>query len=154
MTHPANLTVSIRKQQIFLVEDHPLTRKGLIRIINQEPDLEVCGEAATAAQAMEQIEALRPNLTIVDISLKGKIGGLELINTLASRHAGLLTMVLSTHNEGLYAERALQAGARGYLMKSEPAEHVIQGIRTILNGKIYLSRRMNTRLLHKPRLPH
>lgn len=158
MTHQSNNPVKfgpagLGKYQIFLVEDHPVTRKGLVRIINQEPDLEVCGEAATATQAMEQIEARLPDLVIVDISLKSGASGLELIKNLSSRHAGLLMLVLSTHDEKLYAERALRAGARGYLMKSEPVNQVMQGIRKILRGEKPLSEAMNGRLLQK-RPPH
>ena len=144
----------IRKHRIYLVEDHPITRKGLTRLINQQTDLEVCGESATAAQAIDQIGRLMPDLVIVDISLKGNVSGLDLIKTLATQSTGILMLAFSTHSETLYAKRAMVAGARGYLMKSEPVECVIQGIRTILNGQICLSPAVMERLLRNPSPRH
>jgi len=138
-----------RKHRIFLVDDHPVTREGLARLINHEADLQVCGEAGTAAKALPQIEALKPDLVVIDVSLTAGASGLELIKDLVARHSRLLMLALSTHDEALYAERALRAGAKGYVMKQEPTEHVMQAIRKILAGEVYLSKAMNARMLHK-----
>jgi DNA-binding NarL/FixJ family response regulator len=132
-----------------LVDDHPVTRTGLARLVNCEPDFEVCGEAGTAARALAAIEAERPDLVVIDVSLTTGASGLELIKDLAARHTGLRMLALSTHDETLYAERALRAGARGYVMKQEPTEHVIQALRKVLQGEIYLSQAMNERMLRK-----
>lgn len=137
------------KRRIFLVDDHPVTREGLARLINHEDDLEVCGQAGTAARAIPQIEAQSPDLVVVDVSLTSGPSGLELIKDLAARHPQLRMLALSTHDEALYAERALRAGARGYVMKHEPTEQVMLAIHKVLGGEIYLSQAMNERLLRK-----
>ena len=154
MTRPKKNVPKPRKHRIFLVDDHPVTREGLARLINHEADLEVCGEAGTAAKALPQIEALKPDLVVIDVSLTAGASGLELIKDLASRHARLPMLTLSTHDEALYAERALRAGAKGYVMKQEPTEHVMQAIRRILSGEVYLSKAMNDRMLRKMTEPH
>ena len=143
-----------RKHRVFLVDDHPVTREGLARLINHEPDLEVCGEASTAARAVPEIEWSQPDLVIIDVSLTKGASGLELIKDLAARHAKLPMLTFSTHDESLYAERALRAGARGYVMKQEPTDSIMQAIRKVLDGEIYLSRAMSERLLHKLVRPH
>lgn len=137
------------KHRIFLVDDHPVTREGLARLVNLEPDLEVCGEAGTAAQALSEIQVQKPDLVVVDISLAGGPGGLELIKDLAALGAGVKMLAFSTHDEALYAERALRAGARGYVMKQEMTECIMLAMRSVLNGDIYLSRSMKERMLHK-----
>jgi DNA-binding NarL/FixJ family response regulator len=145
------------KRRIFLVDDHPVTREGLARLINHEPDLEVCGQTGSAAKAVEEIEKAKPELIIIDVSLGAGASGLELIKDLIARNAASRMLALSTHDEALYAERALRAGARGYVMKQEPTERVMQAIRKILSGEIYLSQAMNDRLLNKmvrPRSTH
>ncbi|HEV2319090.1 MAG TPA: response regulator transcription factor [Verrucomicrobiae bacterium] len=142
------------KHRIFLVDDHPVTRDGLARLINHEADLEVCGTAGTPASAVEHVEQQKPDLVMIDVSLGKGASGLELIKDLASRHRRLKMLALSTHDEALYAERALRAGARGYVMKQEPTEHVMQAIRKILNGEVHLSNRMSDRLLHRITQPH
>lgn len=154
MSQPAKKTAAPRKHRIFLVDDHPVTREGLARIINHEHDLEVCGEASSAARAVPEIEAHKPDLVIVDVSLTTGPSGLELIKDLAARHPDLRMLGLSTHDEALYAERALRAGAKGYVMKQEPTELVVQAIHKILNGEVYLSKAMSNRLLHKMTQPH
>jgi DNA-binding NarL/FixJ family response regulator len=138
----------VGKRRVFLVEDHPVTREGFAQLINYQPDLEVCGQAGTAAKALLAIDASRPDLAIVDISL-AESNGLELIKHLKTRHPGLLLLVLSTHDEALYAERALRAGARGYVMKQAPTSEVMGAIRTVLGGDLYLSEGMRTRLVHE-----
>ncbi len=137
-----------RKYRVFLVEDHPVTREGLAQLLNQQADLEVCGQVGTARDALNQAGALDPDLIIVDISLGGS-SGIELIKDISSRDPDLRMLVLSTHDESLYAERALRAGAKGYVMKHEPTQQVMGAIRLILRGGIYLSDRMQGRVLHK-----
>lgn len=137
-----------RKRRIFLVEDHPITREGFAQLINYQSDLCVCGQAGSAAKAMGGIETARPDLVVVDISL-AESNGLELIKSLGSRHPGLSILVLSTHDETLYAERAMRAGARGYVMKQAPTSDVMKAIRTVLDGQLYLTDAMRTRLVHK-----
>lgn len=132
--------------KIIIVDDHPIVRQGLINLIQEEKDLEVCGQAEDAQQAMRSIEALKPDLAIVDISLK-ETNGLELIKDIRRRFPDLLVLVLSMHDESVYAERALRAGAMGYVMKQVGTEHVISAIRKILDDKIYLSEVMTARFM-------
>jgi len=135
-----------QKHSLYLVEDHPVTREGLARLINFEPDLHVCGQAGSSAQALADIPAAKPSLVLVDISLAGT-SGIELIKDIVARHPVLPVLVLSTHDETLYAERALRAGAKGYIMKYESTGEVMRAIRKVLRGGIYLSERMEERLL-------
>jgi DNA-binding NarL/FixJ family response regulator len=144
---PASLGKSMKKR-LFLVEDHPVTREGFAQLINYQPDLEVCGQAGTAAKAITGIDVLRPDLVIVDLVL-AESNGLELIKQLKSRYPPLPMLVLSTHDEALYAERVLRAGARGYVMKQAPTSQVMGAIRTVLNGELYLSEAMRSRLVHQ-----
>ena len=138
--------VQDRRARILLVDDHPIVLRGLSVLVNQESDLTVCGEAADAHNALTAIEVLKPDLVIVDISLKGT-NGLELIKSAKALHAELPMLVLSIHSESLYAERALRAGAMGYIMKEEMTEKLILAIRRVLKGEIYLSEKMSTNLL-------
>jgi DNA-binding NarL/FixJ family response regulator len=154
MTKAKKLAHKREKHRLFLVDDHPVTREGLARLVNQQPDLTVCGEAGTASKAVQEIEKSKPDLVVIDVSLTKGPSGLELIKDLAVRHARLPVLTFSTHDELLYAERALRAGARGYVMKQEPTDRIMQAIRTVLDGKIYLSKAMNDRLLHKLIKPH
>jgi len=126
------------KKAIFLVDDHPLVREWLTNLINQQPDLSVCGEAETGPQAMQGILARKPDVAIVDISLKDS-SGLELIKDLKHASPGVAVLVLSMHEEAHYAERALRAGARGYIAKRETTRKVIAAIRQVLNGQVYLT---------------
>jgi DNA-binding NarL/FixJ family response regulator len=126
------------KVDIFLVDDHPLVREWLTNLIHQQPDLIVCGEAEDAPHALQAIAALKPDVAIVDISLK-QGSGIELIKDLKALDPSLAIIVLSMHDERLYAERALRAGARGYIMKRETAKKIIMAIRQMLTGKIYMS---------------
>lgn len=141
------------KSQVYLVDDHPVTREGLVCLINGQPDLEVCGEAATAARARSEIPKLMPDLVVVDISLATGASGLELIKDLSAAQPRLPILALSMHDEKLYAQRALHAGARGYVMKQEPTVYVMQAIRKILRGGTYLSTAMSEWLLHKLAAP-
>lgn len=136
------------KKKVFLVDDHPIVRRGLVHLINQEPDLMVCGDAADVHQAFEGLSRLRPDVVVVDISLNDR-SGLELIKNIKYKNPKLPALVLSMHDEALYAERSLRAGARGYLMKQEAPEKVVMAIRRILGGEIYVSEHMSSKLLAK-----
>ncbi len=127
-----------RKSRIFLVDDHPLVREGLANLINGQDDLIVCGEAEDSAGAMAGIVKTRPDVALIDISLKNE-SGLELVKDLESQCPLVATIVLSMHDEALYAERALRAGARGYVMKRETTKSVLASIRRVLQGGVYLS---------------
>jgi DNA-binding NarL/FixJ family response regulator len=137
---------ALPKRRLYLVEDHPVTRQGFAQLINFETDLQVCGQAGSAAQALAEIPAAKPHLVVVDISLAGT-SGLQLIKDLVARDAAPPILVLSTHDEALYAERALRAGAKGYIMKHAPTDEVMKAIRTVLRGGVYLSERMQGRLV-------
>jgi DNA-binding NarL/FixJ family response regulator len=130
------------KTKILLVDDHPLVREGLANLIHQQPDLEVCGEAASEPQALQLIGTVAPDVAVVDISLENG-SGLELIKNIKSMYPAVAMLALSMHDESLYAERALRAGARGYLMKREAATRVIQGIRAVLDGQLFVSQKIS-----------
>jgi DNA-binding NarL/FixJ family response regulator len=139
------------KTRVLLVDDHPMIRQGLAGLINEEPNLRVCGEAGTSGQALELIAALKPNLAIIDVSLdeRDKRDGIELIKEVRAQFPEVQLLVLSMHDEGVYAERALRAGASGYVMKAEAAETVMAAIHRILSGKIYISAKVTEQLLHR-----
>jgi DNA-binding NarL/FixJ family response regulator len=142
------------KKQILIVDDHPMMRQGLAQLIGHEPDLCVCGEADSAAQALERAAAGKVDLALVDISLPDR-SGLELIKDLQSYYPGLPVLVVSMHDESLYAERVLRAGGRGYIMKQEGGKLLMQGIRQVLSGRIYVSEKMSAKILeifsgHRP----
>ena len=129
------------KKRIFLVDDHPLVREWLTNLIHQQSDLTVCGESESAPEALQAIAARRPEVAVVDLSLKDS-SGIELIKDLKLRCPDVAVLVLSMHEESHYAERALRAGAKGYLMKRETTRTVIEAIRRILEGKLYISARV------------
>ena len=129
------------KTRVLIVDDHPMMRDGLAALITAQPDLIVCGEAANAAEAMQSVEAQRPDLLLLDISLPGK-SGLETIKDLLALHPRLSILVISMHDESFYAERVLRAGARGYIMKERATQDVLEGIRTVLGGDLYVSRKV------------
>ena len=130
-----------RKRRVFIVDDHPLVRDGLTNLINQQGDLSVCGEAEDSASAISGIESTKPDVALIDISLKNE-SGLELVKTLQSQLPEISLIVLSMHDEQLYAERALHAGARGYVMKRETTKNVLTAIRRVIQGDIYVSDRV------------
>lgn len=138
----------ISKTRVFIVDDHPLLRKGLTQLIHQEADLIVCGEAGDSKEAMELVERSNPEVAIIDLILKGA-DGLELIKNIRALLPKLPILVLSMHEETLYAERVLRAGAKGYLMKAEAPEKVLVALRRILADGIYLSERLTNSMLHK-----
>ncbi|MGA2265849.1 MAG: response regulator transcription factor [Phycisphaerae bacterium] len=135
-------------KRIFIVDDHPVVRQGIAMLVNQESDLKVCGDAEGAAVALREIERIKPDLVILDLSLKDG-NGLELIKDLRIRLPKLLILVLSMHDESFYAERVLRAGAKGYITKDEATGKVVEGIRRILRGEVFLSDRMATKMLSK-----
>ncbi len=132
--------------RIFVVDDHPVMRRGYAYLIDAEMDLGICGEAESAREALDRIPETDPDLAIVDLTLKG-MGGLELIKRLQSQHPGVLILVVSMHDETLYADRALRAGARGYIMKSEVESAVGEAIQHILKGGVYVSEELSTKIL-------
>jgi DNA-binding NarL/FixJ family response regulator len=134
------------RRKILIVDDHPILRKGLSMVIDQEPDLVVAGEAEDVQGGLEMIDSVRPDIVIVDLSLPG-VDGIELIKTMRLKYRNLPALVVSMHDEALYAERALRAGARGYIMKQEAVENVLVAIRKVLNGEIFVSGRVTTKLV-------
>src|ERR1039458_9462459 len=138
----------VTRSKVFLVDDHPLVREWLSQLIEREDDLAVCGEAEDGPEALEKIEETKPDIVVVDISLK-HTHGLELVKDLQARHPSLPVLVLSMHDESLYAERVLRAGARGYITKQEATKRILFAIRQVLSGQIYVSEKMATRMLHK-----
>jgi DNA-binding NarL/FixJ family response regulator len=139
---------SERRARILIVDDHPLVRSGLRELISLQPDLEVCGEAADANEAMRLLDSKRPDLMIVDLSLK-ESSGLELIKRIKGRAADVKILVSSMHDESLYAERVLNAGALGYVNKQEAMDKVIEAVRHVLAGRVYLSSAMSDRMLRR-----
>ena len=131
-----------------MIDDHPMVVEGLAQLINREPDLMVCGQAQDAPKALQAIETLKPDMTIVDISLNGT-NGIELIKDIKLRHCELPVLVLSAHDESFFAERSLRAGAGGYVMKLEAPDNLMNAIRRVLNGEIYLSAKMSGKMLQK-----
>lgn len=134
--------------QILIVDDHPLFRQGLRELIDREPGWRVCGEAADAAEATRLVQETKPTLVIVDISLAGT-NGIDLIKSLSANNPELALLVVSMHDESLYAERAIRAGALGYVMKHEPPKTFKTAIHRVLGGEMFLSERMATSLLAK-----
>jgi len=147
---PAKRTTTDRQPtaKVLLVDDHPVVRRGLAELINQAPDLEVWAEAETARDAMQAVDTLTPDVAIVDLSLKDA-SGLELIKDIKAQHPELPVLVLSMHDESLYAERAVRAGARGYVMKEEPPERLMTAIHNVLAGKLHLSENISARIIQK-----
>jgi DNA-binding NarL/FixJ family response regulator len=141
---PASQT---KKQTVFLVDDHPIVRQGLALLINGEADLQVCGESDGGFAAIQNVFELRPDILLLDLSLSGP-DGIELLKTIRIRDASMPVLVLSMHDETTYAERALRAGANGYIMKQEATDKVLTAIRRILKGDAYLSDRLTNRMLH------
>lgn len=135
-------------KKVLLVDDHPIMRHGLAQLVRMEEGLEVCGEAGSAREGLAAIEELKPDLAIVDLTLPDK-NGLELVKDICAMCPGTQILVLSMHDEALYAERALRAGARGYLMKEIAAESLIPAIRKVLGGGIFVSETVATRMMEQ-----
>ncbi|HZO84758.1 MAG TPA: response regulator transcription factor [Verrucomicrobiae bacterium] len=148
MSNKNQPTIRKGKARVLLVDDHPILRKGLAQMINMEQDLTVCGEAEEAGKAFELVGTLQPDVAVVDISLKTG-NGIELVKNIKARYPELPILVLSMHDESLYAERALRAGSLGYIMKEEATEQVLVAIRRVLKGEIFLSEKMKSRMLQQ-----
>jgi DNA-binding NarL/FixJ family response regulator len=140
--------MTAHKNRIFIVDDHPLVREGLATLINGQDDLIVCGGAEDSVQAIAGIRKMRPDVALIDISLKNE-SGLELVKNLGSQFPQVALIVLSMHDEALYAERALRAGARGYVMKRETSKSVLASIRRVLEGGVYVSQRVINRMAQR-----
>ncbi|HOO73237.1 MAG TPA: response regulator transcription factor [Spirochaetota bacterium] len=138
-----------KKSKIVLIDDHPIVRLGLSQIIGLEENLEVCGEASNANDAIALISRTKPDLVLVDISLDDDMSGLELIKAVKNRFSGIKTLVLSMHNDIMYVERAIRAGARGYVAKKNAYDTIIDAINKVLSGELYLSEAMSKQLIHK-----
>jgi DNA-binding NarL/FixJ family response regulator len=138
----------LHNHKILLVDDHPLVREWLANLINQEPPLTVCGQTGSAREALQLVAATRPAIVIVDLSLEGG-SGLELIKDIKAAQPDVATIVLSMHDEALYAERAMRAGARGYIMKREATGKVLDAIKSVLDGKMYFSHAVNAMMAQK-----
>ena len=134
------------KKRILVVDDHPMMRQGLAQLVGAETDLIICGEAENAESALDCLKTLRPDLVLADISLPGK-NGLELIKDFQALQPGLPILVISMHDESLYAERVLRAGGRGYVMKQEGGKKLMLAIRQVLGGQIYVSEKMSAQIL-------
>ncbi len=140
------LSNGAEQKRIFIVDDHPMFREALARLITQEADLQVCGEANNAAQALAGIESAKPELVLADIGLPGR-SGLELIKDLHTLFPSLAVLAISAHDESVYAERVLHAGGRGYITKQEGARKILHAIRHVLEGQIYLNDKTASRIL-------
>lgn len=136
----------VQKKRVYLVDDHPIVRQGLIKLIEQEEGLEVCGESGTVTEALEDLKKLGPDVILVDISLEDS-NGLELIKLVDDLGMQIPMLVLSMHDESLYAEHALRAGASGYVMKQAASSTLIQAIQKVLEGEIYVSKAMSSQML-------
>jgi DNA-binding NarL/FixJ family response regulator len=136
------------RHRVLLVDDHAVVRQGIAELLKQEPDMVVCGEAEDATQGLEAVKELKPDVVLVDISLK-ESNGLELIKNIKARYPKLPVLVITMHDEALYAEMALRAGALGYIMKQEAIDTVLTGLRRVLVGGFYLSESMSARLLQQ-----
>ena len=137
-----------KQSRVIVVDDHPIVRQGLAQMIDREPDLTVCGEAEEARSALHAIATLKPDIVVVDISLSGP-SGLEILKMIRQTDPRLKVLILSMHDEMVYAERALRAGANGYIMKQEATEMVLVALRRILGGEVYVSNRVANRMLRQ-----
>jgi DNA-binding NarL/FixJ family response regulator len=136
------------KRRVFLVDDHPITRQGLAALINSEHNLVVCGETDNAPAAIEQIQKLAPDIALVDVTLK-TTSGIELMKHLKALRPEMPVLMMSMHDESLFAERALRAGAKGYIMKLEPSARILAALRATLSGDLYLSEKMKDKMLSR-----
>jgi DNA-binding NarL/FixJ family response regulator len=136
-----------RKRAILLVDDHPLFRKGMMQLLDSQADLQVKAEAGNSGEALDAVRTCRFDLAVVDVGLRGGANGIELTKSFKAEHPELPVLVVSMHDEALYAERALRAGARGYVMKREALDSILQAVRSVIAGEIYISPSMTKRML-------
>ncbi len=146
--NPPDLPATGERRRLLVVDDHPVMRKGLATLLELEPDFAVCGEAENTIQALAELRTKPFDLAIVDISLRG-VSGIDLLKDLKSDWPQMPVLILSMHDEKLYAERALRAGAWGYVMKCEPFERIVAAIRRVLDGHIFVSEAVNGRILSR-----
>jgi DNA-binding NarL/FixJ family response regulator len=139
-------TAGAAKKKVLLVDDHPFMRAGLAQLIDRQTDLEVCGEAGNPIEAIREMARVFPDLVLTDVTMPGR-SGLEFIKDLCAQHPSLLILVVSMHDEAIYAERSIRAGARGYIMKEAGGDNLLAAIRQVLRGEVYVSSRMATRIL-------
>ncbi len=137
-----------RRRQVFVVDDHPIVRQGLVQLIEQEPDLEVCGEAADVKEARMALAKVTPDIVILDLSLRDS-DGLELVKDIRSKYDQLPVLILSMHDESIYAERLLSAGANGYIMKQAAADQLLVAVRRVLSGGIYVSEKVGASMIER-----
>lgn len=135
--------------KILLVDDHPVIRQGIKQVVESDRNLKVCGEAASANEAIEKINRENPDIVIIDIQLEGSVNGLELVKSIKDRFPNVLTLVLSMHDESIYAERAVRSGARGYLMKEVAPKKIVEAIQAVLNGELYISENQSKKIIDK-----
>ena len=148
MTTRKQTPAEVVRKRVLIVDDHPMTREGIRQLLGREVDLMVCGEVADLPQAHAAIRAACPDLVLTDITMPGK-SGLELVREVSQLRPGLPLLVVSMHDETIYAERALQAGARGYIMKTEGGGELLRAVRQVLRGEMYVSKRMSEFLLNR-----
>lgn len=146
--HVAGGTTMEKKSKVLLVDDHPVLREGLTRLINDEPDLTVCGEADDVPAALRAVAKLKPDIAVVDLSLKGG-DGIDLTKSIRQMDPDVPVLILTMHDEAFYAERALRAGAQGFVSKQDAGEEVLAAIRQILNGELYVSAGLSTKVIKK-----
>jgi DNA-binding NarL/FixJ family response regulator len=137
-----------KKHGVLVVDDHPLFRKGVVQLLNDEPDIEVCAQVGTSMEALSAVRRNHVDLAVIDISLEGGPDGIELTKSIRAERPRLPILILSMHDETLYAERALRAGARGYVMKREALDQFITAVRTVLRGEIFISPSMSNRMVY------
>lgn len=148
MSPPLRRSPTTHVSNVLIVDDHPIVRRGIAQLIQDERDLKVCGEADSPEAALELMGSTNPDLVIVDLTL-ARANGLALIKEIQARDAKLPVLVLSMHDEALYAERVLRAGAAGYIMKQEATDHIVEAIRQVLAGRVFVSERMTARMLYR-----
>jgi DNA-binding NarL/FixJ family response regulator len=146
MKTPKKTAAAKERKRILIVDDHPITRQGLRGLLSQEPDFMICGEEESAAGALTIMKSAQPDVVLADLTLVGK-SGLEFIKDLRALHPETVVLAVSMHDETIYAERVLRAGARGYIMKSEGGAKLVKAIRHVLQGNIYVSEKMSARIL-------
>ncbi len=139
------MSEKVKQTRVFVVDDHPIVREGIAQLVGRETDLEVCGEAGDAATALRAIAELKPDVAIVDLSMEG-ISGLQLVKEITAKHKKVAVLVLSMHDERVYAARALRAGARGYVMKHQATKRVVGAIRQVASGELAVSEEIALRL--------
>jgi DNA-binding NarL/FixJ family response regulator len=139
---------SVAKKTVMVVDDHPILRRGIVQLINDDPGLKVVGESEDVAGAMKILEAGAPDIAVIDISLKDG-NGIDLVRTITERWSQMPVLVFSMHDEAFYAERVLRAGARGYVTKGEPATRVIEGLHKVLGGQVFVSEKIAAKMLHR-----